>query len=43
MGPEIRRILTAVRNAQLDEHLPGRDAALEMASQLISSARTNPG
>ncbi|MGV2339494.1 MAG UNVERIFIED_CONTAM: hypothetical protein LVR18_37650 [Planctomycetaceae bacterium] len=42
MGPEIRRILTAVRNAQLDEHLPGRDAALEMASQLISSARTNP-
>lgn len=43
LGPEIRRILTAVRNAQLDEHLPGRDAALEMASQLISSARTNPG
>ncbi|MFM7039850.1 MAG: CCA tRNA nucleotidyltransferase [Planctomycetaceae bacterium] len=42
MGPEIRRILTAVRIAQLDEHLPGRAAALELARQLISSDRTSP-
>lgn len=35
-GPEIRRILTAVRHAQLDEQLPSRTAALELAGQLAT-------
>jgi tRNA nucleotidyltransferase/poly(A) polymerase len=35
-GPEIRRILTAVRHAQLDEQLPSRTAALELAGQLAA-------
>lgn len=35
-GPEIRRILTAVRHAQLDEHLPSRTAALQLAGQLAT-------
>jgi poly(A) polymerase len=41
-GPEIRRILRTVRNAQLDEQLPNRTMALELASQLISSPPPHP-
>ncbi|MFM8477906.1 MAG: CCA tRNA nucleotidyltransferase [Planctomycetaceae bacterium] len=35
-GPEIRRILTAVRHAQLDEQLLSRTAAIELAGQLAA-------
>lgn len=37
-GPEIRRILTAVRHAQLDEIISSRTPALQLASQLAAAA-----
>lgn len=40
-GPEIRRILETVRHAQLDEHLPSRTAALELAGQLATPNAAN--
>ncbi len=41
-GPEIRHILTAVRHAQLDEHISSRTAAVALAGQLAAVARRVP-